>query len=80
MPLGKNFSVPFSIRTEKEAHLFLCEGNNVTESNCYLISIEINNIELRKCPKATVDLENKTCKSDKNIEILRASNNVSCFV
>jgi hypothetical protein len=38
--LKSNFDIPFSIRTENEAHIFLCDGEDPHESNCYWFMLQ----------------------------------------
>jgi hypothetical protein len=55
--LKSNFDIPFSIRTEKEAHIFLCDGEDPRESNCYWFMLQAfdgRGTAIRKCPKKTV--------------------------
>jgi hypothetical protein len=55
--LKSNFDIPFSIRTEKEAHIFLCDGEDPHESNCYwfmLQAFDEKEIAIRKCSKGFV--------------------------
>jgi hypothetical protein len=52
--LKSNFDIPFSIRTEKEAHIFLCDGEDPHESNCYWIMLQAfggSETAIRKCSK-----------------------------
>ncbi|XP_063908381.1 uncharacterized protein LOC135126334 isoform X3 [Zophobas morio] len=55
-----NFKVPLSIRTNQEAHIFLCDGVTVT-SNCYwflLQAFEGTVSGVRKCPIDTIPTKN----------------------
>jgi hypothetical protein len=55
--LKSNFDIPFSIRTEKEAHIFLCDGEDPHESNCYWIMLQAfsgDETAIRKCSKGFV--------------------------
>jgi hypothetical protein len=52
-----NFDIPFSIRTEKEAHIFLCDGEDPHESNCYWFMLQAfsgDETAIRKCSKGFV--------------------------
>jgi hypothetical protein len=51
-----NFDIPFSIRTEKEAHIFLCDGEDPHESNCYWFMLQSSEGYqiIKKCPKKYV--------------------------
>jgi hypothetical protein len=55
--LKSNFDIPFSIRTENEAHIFLCDGEDPYESNCYWFMLQAfsgNETAIRKCSKKTI--------------------------
>ncbi|XP_063908539.1 uncharacterized protein LOC135126421 [Zophobas morio] len=55
-----NFDVPLSIRTNQEAHVFLCDGETV-RSNCYwfiLQGFSRAKSVLRKCPNNTIPTQN----------------------
>jgi hypothetical protein len=55
--LKSNFDIPFSIRTENEAHIFLCDGEDPHESNCYWIMLQTldgRKTAIAKCPKKCV--------------------------
>jgi hypothetical protein len=55
--LKSNFDIPFSIRTEKEAHIFLCDGEDPHESNCYWFMLQAfsgDETAIRKCSKGFV--------------------------
>jgi hypothetical protein len=55
--LKLNFDIPFSIRTEKEAHIFLCDGEDPPESNCYWFMLQAfsgNETAIRKCSKKSI--------------------------
>jgi hypothetical protein len=52
-----NLNIPFSIRTEKEAHIFLCDGEDPHESNCYWFMLQAfdgNETAIRKCSKKSI--------------------------
>jgi hypothetical protein len=52
-----NFDIPFSIRSEKEAHIFLCDGEDPHESNCYWFMLQTfggSETAIQKCPKKSV--------------------------
>jgi hypothetical protein len=60
--LKSNFDIPFSIRTEKEAHIFLCDGEDPHESNCYWIMLQAfggSETAIRKCSKTFIPKINK---------------------
>jgi hypothetical protein len=55
--LKSNFDISFSIRTENEAHIFLCDGEDPHESNCYWIMLQTldgRKTAIAKCPKKCV--------------------------
>jgi hypothetical protein len=55
--LKSNFDIPFSIRTEGEAHIFLCDGKDPPESNCYWFMLQTfngNEIAIQKCSKKSI--------------------------
>jgi hypothetical protein len=55
--LKSNFDIPFSIRTEREAHIFLCDGEDPHESNCYWFMLQAfggSETVIRKCSKGSV--------------------------
>jgi hypothetical protein len=55
--LQQNFQISLSIRISREAHIFLCDGDKVEESNCYwflLMGFRGNKTELRKCAQGTI--------------------------
>ncbi|CAH1364012.1 unnamed protein product, partial [Tenebrio molitor] len=59
--LKPNFDIPFSIRTEKQAHIFLCDGEDPHESNCYWVMLQTYGERLTailKCPKKSVPKSN----------------------
>jgi hypothetical protein len=60
--LQQNFQISLSIRISREAHIFLCDGNKVEESNCYwflLMGFGGTKTELRKCASGTIPARSK---------------------
>jgi hypothetical protein len=52
-----NFDIPFSMRTEKDAHILLCDGEDPHESNCYWFMLQTfsgNETAIRKCSKKSI--------------------------
>jgi hypothetical protein len=55
--LQQNFQISLSIRISRQAHIFLCDGDKVEESNCYwflLMASGGTKTELRKCARGTI--------------------------
>ncbi|XP_060520654.1 receptor-type tyrosine-protein phosphatase delta-like isoform X2 [Cylas formicarius] len=49
---GSNFDISLSIRIQHEAHIFLCDGEQVSNSNCYWVMLHAwkgKKTALRKC-------------------------------
>jgi hypothetical protein len=69
--LQQNFQISLSIRISREAHIFLCDGDKVEQSNCYwfvLMAFGGNKTELRKCPRGTIPVRrnipaHKSCET-----------------
>jgi hypothetical protein len=67
----QNFQISLSIRISREAHIFLCDGDKVEESNCYwflLMGFRGNKTELRKCAQGTIPVRSniavpKSCET-----------------
>ncbi|KAH0814293.1 hypothetical protein GEV33_008498 [Tenebrio molitor] len=50
--LDKTFVIPFSLRAESDAHLFLCDKKDLTKSNCYWFQLRHSSTKqtaVRKC-------------------------------
>jgi hypothetical protein len=65
--LKSNFDIPFSIRTEKEAHIFLCDGEDPHESNCYWFMLQAfsgSGTAIRKCSKKCIPKINNKWPQD----------------
>jgi hypothetical protein len=55
--LKSNFEIPLSLRTEMEAHIFLCDGPRPYWSNCYWFMLEAfrgNLSAIRKCEVGSI--------------------------
>jgi hypothetical protein len=55
--LKQNFQISLSIRISKQAHILLCDGEIIEESNCYwflLMAFGGTKTELRKCARGTI--------------------------
>jgi hypothetical protein len=71
--LEQNFQISLSIRISTEAHILLCDGDKVQESNCYwflLMGFGGTQTELRKCARGTIPVGNniavyKSCEMPK---------------
>jgi hypothetical protein len=69
--LEQNFQISLSIRISKQAHILLCDGDKVEESNCYwflLMGFRGNKTELRKCARGTIPVRSnitvpKSCET-----------------
>jgi hypothetical protein len=69
--LQQNFQISLSIRISREAHIFLCDGDKVEQSNCYwflLMGFRGNKTELRKCARGTIPVRrniaaHKSCET-----------------
>lgn len=51
--------ISLSVKTEHDAHIFLCEENDPRDSNCYWIMLGYNkgkSSAIRKCPRGTLDI------------------------
>lgn len=65
--LNGNINIPFSIQIEKEAHIYLCDGDTPPDSNCYWIMLGMNNgkmSQIRKCGSGQISFEPKTYPTD----------------
>ncbi|XP_068893224.1 receptor-type tyrosine-protein phosphatase mu-like isoform X4 [Tenebrio molitor] len=69
--LQQNFQISLSIRISRQAHIFLCDGDKVEESNCYwflLMAFGGTKTELRKCARGTIPVRrnipaHKSCET-----------------
>jgi hypothetical protein len=55
--LKQNFQISLSSRISKQAHILLCDGEIIEESNCYwflLMGSGGTKTELRKCARGTI--------------------------
>jgi hypothetical protein len=69
--LEQNFQISLSIRISKQAHILLCDGEIIAESNCYwflLMGFGGDKTELRKCVRGTIPVRSnvavpKSCET-----------------
>ncbi|KAG5865029.1 hypothetical protein JTB14_005349 [Gonioctena quinquepunctata] len=58
-----NFVIPLSVRIEKDAHIYLCDGESASESNCYWIMLGSHKgtqSGIRKCREKEVPSQIKS--------------------
>ncbi|CAG9859659.1 unnamed protein product [Phyllotreta striolata] len=55
-----HFAIPLSVKIEKEAHIYLCDGENPVVSNCYWIMLGMSDgkmSKIRKCNAGQISYE-----------------------
>jgi hypothetical protein len=65
--LEQNFQISLSIRISKQAHILLCDGEIIEESNCYwflLMAFGGTKTELRKCTNGTIPVRSNRAVPD----------------
>jgi hypothetical protein len=65
--LKQNFQISLSIRISKQAHILLCDGEIIEESNCYwfvLMGFGRTKTELRKCTNGTIPVRSNRAVPD----------------
>lgn len=68
----QNFRIPLSIRLKKEGHIFLCDGSEPSNSNCYWLMLQAfdgKRSAIRKCRKGKIpyinnEYPNGECKKE----------------
>ena len=69
--LTETFTIPFSLRVKNDAHIFLCDGDDVQNDNCYWFLLQAyggRKSATRECRQNTKTTLKNNCFIDLNVK------------